>query len=93
MVQGSKKSHTFRRIHKKTTKGSKLIYEPRKPAKASCGNCGAVLLGVPSERPVKMASIPKTSKRPERPFGGVLCSRCMRDYMVFESRDSSDKEE
>lgn len=93
MVEGAKKSRTFRRIHKKTANGSKIVYEPRKPSKAVCGNCGMILPGVPHERPTRMARIPKTSKRPERPFGGVLCTKCMRDYMIFDARESSKKEE
>ena len=29
----------------------------------------------------------KTSKRPERPFGGVLCSSCMRVRVRYAARD------
>lgn len=51
-----------------------------------CGNCGAVLKGVPRELPFKMRSMTKTKKRPERPFGGVLCSRCMRQTIIDKIR-------
>ena len=56
-------------------------YVKRKPGKAVCGSCGAVLHGVPHESPTKMNNMPKTSKRPERPFGGVLCSKCTRELI------------
>lgn len=60
----------------------------RKPSKAKCGVCGAALSGVPRERPYKMKTMPKTEKRPQRPYGGVLCTRCMR-AMFKESVRSS----
>lgn len=80
MRPGKQKSRTFRRIFKKIT-GNKVIvrYEKRKPSKAKCGNCGARLKGVPRERPYKMRNMAKTKKRPSRPFGGVLCSKCARE--------------
>lgn len=79
MPAGRFKSRTFRRIPRKTPGGRvSLQYRKRKPSKAVCGKCGALLAGVPRERPFKMMNMPKSAKRPERPFGGVLCSACMR---------------
>ncbi len=80
MRPGKQKSRTFRRIFKKIT-GNKVTvrYEKRKPSKAKCGNCGEVLKGMPRERPYKMRNMAKTKKRPSRPFGGVLCSKCARE--------------
>ena len=73
-----------------TTPGgkNKIHYRKRKPSKAKCGRCGAVLKGVPRERPFKMQNMPKTKKRPERPYGGVLCSRCMRDTIIKKAREN-----
>ncbi|MBN2881687.1 50S ribosomal protein L34e [Candidatus Woesearchaeota archaeon] len=90
MVQGSRKSRTMRRVHRKVTSGSKVVYELRKPSRPICGNCGAVLNGVPHERPKAMQKLPKTQKRPQRPFGGVLCSRCHRDLVLLEARDNNE---
>jgi len=78
MPRGSQRSRTFRRVHVKTAKGSKLVYAKRKPKKAHCAVCKQVLHGVASERPYIMSKIAKTEKRPERPFAGQLCSKCMR---------------
>lgn len=78
MPRGSRKSRTLRRIHVKTSKGSKLVYAKRKPQKAHCSVCKQVLHGVASERPFKMSKLSKTEKRPDRPFAGQLCSKCMR---------------
>lgn len=79
MAEGKIKSRTFRRIKVKVPGGRTTThYKLRKPKAAHCGICGAVLKGVPRERPVKMRTLAKTKKRPERPFGGVLCSKCSR---------------
>ena len=62
------------------TPGGKTVlhYRRRKPAKAHCAQCRKVLAGVPSQLPRIMMNMPKTSKRPERPYGGKLCSACTR---------------
>lgn len=74
-----RKSRSLRRVFKRTPGGRTVVhYKPRKPGKAHCAKCGAVLKGVLRERPHKMRTMPKTKKRPSRPYGGVLCSRCMR---------------
>lgn len=79
MPAGRFKSRTFRRVFRRTPGArTSLQYRKRKPSKAKCGLCGALLSGVPRERSFKMMRLPKTAKRPERPFGGVLCSKCMR---------------
>ncbi len=78
MPRGSQKSRTFRRIHVRTPKHTHLVYAKRKPQKAHCADCGAVLHGVASKRPYLMAKLSKTEKRPDRPFAGMLCSKCMR---------------
>jgi len=87
MVEGKKRSRTFRRVFKKTPGGNtRKYYLKRKPGKAHCAGCGDVLKGVPRERPYKMQHIPKTKKRPERPYGGVLCSKCMRNKIIEQTR-------
>jgi large subunit ribosomal protein L34e len=90
MVAPRYRSRTLARI-KIVTPGHRHIvhYKKRKPAKAKCGKCGALLKGVPRERPYKMQNMAKTRKRPERPYGGVLCTRCMREMIVNKVRASS----
>ena len=79
MPSGKHKSRTLRRVFVKTP-GSKttLHYRKRKPSKAKCADCKQPLAGVPRLLPSKMKNLPKTSKRPERPYGGKLCSKCTR---------------
>lgn len=88
MPRGMLKSRTLRRVFKKLPGGStKLHYTERKPKQAHCGRCGAILHGVPRARPVDSKRLAKTEKRPERPYGGVLCSMCLRDTIKVESRE------
>ncbi len=79
MPAGRYKSRSLRRVYTKLP-GSKVVvhHKKRKPSKATCAVCGAVLKGVPRERPYKMQNMAKTKKRPSRPYGGFLCSKCMR---------------
>lgn len=56
----------------------------KKPKIAKCAICKKPLHGVPREIPSKIRKLAKTEKRPERPYGGYLCSSCMRD--LFRKR-------
>lgn len=78
MPRNSRRSRTLRRVYVKTPKGSKLTYKKRKPSKAHCAVCSQELHGVANLRPVKMSKLSKTEKRPDRPYAGQLCSKCMR---------------
>ena len=87
MPEPYKRSRTLRRLQVKVPGGrTKLHYKERKPGKIKCGNCGALLKGVSRERPLKMQKLPKTMKRPERPYGGNLCSKCLRSLIVEKAR-------
>ena len=77
----------LKRISKRTPGGRVVVHRvPRNPKLAHCASCGDELKGVPRGRPVKMQNMPKTKKRPQRPFGGVLCTRCMRDKIKNSTR-------
>ena len=78
MQPGKTKSRSLRRVFKKVISGTNLFYERRKPKAARCADCGAKLKGVPRLSATKAKNTPKTYKRPERPYGGELCSRCAR---------------
>lgn len=80
MVAPNQRSRKRRLIHKKIPSGKVVQeYKRRKPSRASCAGCGKYLHGIPNERPAKMQHMPKTQKRPDRPFGGMLCSPCSRE--------------
>ncbi len=86
-MQHKTKSRTFRRQNLRTVSGTKRVYLRRKPKLGRCGVTGQTLKGVPRELPVKMKGMPKTSKRPERPFGGVLSSKAMRFVLKDKARN------
>ena len=87
MVTGSRRSRTLRRVHRKTPGGvTRIMYVKRIPQAAKCRICGDVLKGVPRARAKRFHAMSKTEKRPSRPFGGQLCSSCMRLEMIKRAR-------
>ncbi len=87
MPRGMYRSRTFRRIFVKVPGNTvKMHYRRRKPSRAKCASCKKLLIGVPHELPLKMRNMPKTAKRPERPYGGVLCSACTRQLLKQKAR-------
>lgn len=87
MVKPMLRSHSMAR-KKRTTPGhqSTIIYRRRKPSRAKCGLCGAVLGGVPAKRPAKLRRIPKTGKRPDRAYGGRVCHKCLSNSLINVSK-------
>lgn len=81
------RSRSLRRVQIRTPRKTVVHYRRKKPKKAHCSKCGAVLKGVPRERPYKLRKFAKTQRRPERPYGGVLCSRCMRRLFIEKARE------
>jgi len=82
-----KRSRSLRRIFVKIPGGRTTVhYKHRKPKSAKCGKCGAVLKGIARERPYKMKKMAKSKKKVNRPYGGNLCSRCMRKLFVEKAR-------
>ncbi len=83
MVEGKLRSRTKRRVYVKTPGGkTKIHYRDRKPSKAKCGKCGAVLKGVARAKASVMKNLSKCKKRPSRPYGGVLCTKCLRKKVI-----------
>lgn len=87
MPRGMFKSKTLRKVYRKTP-GNKVVihFKKKKPGKAKCAGCGALLKGIPRERPHKMRKMAKTKKKTSRPYGGYFCSRCMRKLIIEKSR-------
>ena len=84
---GRFKSRSKKLKYVKTPGGRTVVhYKQAKPSKAKCGSCGKQLAGTLRKLPSKMKNIPKTKKRPTRPFGGNLCSSCMRKKIIKEAR-------
>tara|TARA_Y100000310_G_C20517852_1_gene732125 strand:- start:380 stop:652 length:273 start_codon:yes stop_codon:yes gene_type:complete len=87
MPAGKHKSGRFRKVFVRTP-GSKTVvhHRRRKPGKAKCRDCGKVLAGMVHDLSSKTKNLPKSAKRPERPYGGVLCSKCTRVVMKSKAR-------
>ena len=87
MPEPYKRSRILRRLQVKTPGGrTALHYKEKKPRKARCSKCGSLLKGVPRGSPLKMSKAANVKKRPERPYGGNLCSKCMRALIVEKAR-------
>jgi len=62
---------------------TKIRYFKGKAKKQHCALCKGILAGVPhSLRRNGISKLSKTQKRPQVPFGGILCSACR--VKVFE---------
>jgi large subunit ribosomal protein L34e len=90
MPRGMFKSGRLRKISVRTP-GSRVAvhYRQRKPSKALCGLCKTQLSGVARALPSKMKNMPKSAKRPERPYGGMFCSACTRRLLQQQARGAS----
>ncbi len=66
---------------------TKIRIEKALPGKPRCAICGRVLFGVIRGRPSYVRKFSKTEKRPERPYGGYLCPKCMRRVMKQRIRN------
>lgn len=90
MVKRMLRSRSLKR-KKVRTPGNKLViqYRRKKPSPAKCGKCKKPLHGIPRERQTTMRNLPKSKKRPERPYGGNLCSSCMRNVIREQVRSSN----
>ena len=87
MPRGMHKSRRLRKVFVKTPGGkNKVHYRQRKPRKATCPVEGTPLAGVPRELPAKMRNIPKSQRRPERPYGGILSSKATRSLLKQRAR-------
>jgi len=58
----------------------------KKASVAKCAVCGKPLQGIPRLRVAEIRKLPKSKKRPERPYGGYLCSECMRELFKEKAR-------
>lgn len=89
MTERKYRSNSYRKV-KKVTPGHRNVthYSRKKPKLGTCPVTGEKLKGVPRERPVKMRNMAKSSKRPQRPFGGVLSSKASREVLKNKARES-----
>ncbi len=51
-----------------------------------CANCGRKLPGMPRGTNSEIRKLSRTERRPSRPYGGQLCSPCLRRKMINDNR-------
>ena len=84
MVAPRLRSRSLSKKKVRTPGGRSAAHYKRKPhGYAKCGDCGRPLLGVPRTRIRKLT---KTQRVPNRPYGGNLCSSCMRSLVKEKAR-------
>ncbi len=82
VVRGHKKLNK-RRVAVRTP-GGKVVYHFRRKIyrKPHCASCGRPLTGVRNGPRSYMSKLAKSEKRPNRPYGGNLCSKCFRELFT-----------
>ncbi|MBS3095250.1 50S ribosomal protein L34e [Candidatus Woesearchaeota archaeon] len=64
----------------------KVVMKKSMPGKAKCGSCRKELHGMPRISASRFRKIGLSEKRPNRPYGGNLCSKCMRMEISRKAR-------
>jgi large subunit ribosomal protein L34e len=71
-----------KKIKKRTPSGRSVIRKGKKrPSYSKCARCGARIHGMPRMKPSELKKLPKSKRVPNRPYGGYLCTKCMRDML------------
>jgi len=84
MPRPALRSRSLARHYVRTPGGRTVThYERKRNGKATCAVCGGELRGVPTNQVYKYS---KTEKRPERPYAGTLCHRCLEKLIKRAAR-------
>ena len=69
------------------TPGGRIVYHHRhkRHSAARCSRCGAPLNATPTGSRYIMSKMTYSQRRPNRPYGGNLCSRCLRELMISKA--------
>jgi large subunit ribosomal protein L34e len=87
MTEPRFRSRTHRRVTKKLPSGKTVIHhERRKPEIPKCAVCKKELKGIPAALDYVKRTMGISKKRPERAYGGYLCSSCSRKKIKEEAR-------
>ena len=90
MPRPALRSRSLARVYVRLPSSTVTVhYRKRRPNRAKCAMCGRELNGVPNLRPVELRKLPKTARRPERPYGGYLCPACLRKYLKKAVREGA----
>jgi len=91
MVRGMYRSRSLKRKQVRAPGGNSVThYKRKKTSKHVCAECGALLGGVPRGTPHEISQMSKSHKSVSRPFGGYLCSSCLKKKIQQEIRARKD---
>lgn len=89
MVRPMLRSRGLARVKRGTPGGeTRTLYERRRRSPAVCARCRRILGGVPRDA-ADLRRLPKSSKRPNRIFGGHLCHACTEEILKQAVRSAS----
>ena len=72
-------------IKRKTPSGKITLHERRRrPSQAKCANCKSPLHSIQRKIPSEFKKLSASERKPERPYGGYLCSNCTKE--IFRER-------
>lgn len=75
------------KVKRRTPTGKNVMHKRKeRPAKAKCANCGSLLHGTPRFVQNNIGKLSKSEKRPNRSYGGYLCSKCGRELLRERAR-------
>ena len=81
------RTKSFKKIRQRTPGGRTIIqYKHKKHSKHVCAICKELLHGKPRGRPIEIRKLAKSKRAPERPFGGMLCSKCARKVQSLRAK-------
>ncbi|MDO5850980.1 MAG: 50S ribosomal protein L34e [Methanobacteriaceae archaeon] len=87
MPQPRYRTKSLKAVSKKVPGGRNVThYKKKKPSKHVCANCGRTLDAVPRGRPYEIRKLSKNSRKPNRPYGGNLCTNCTKKLFKNEAR-------
>ena len=80
-------SHSLKKVQVRTPGGRTIThYRYKTHSKHICAICKQELHGKPRGRPIEIRSLSKSERKPERPFGGMLCSRDSRMILSYRAK-------
>lgn len=76
------------KVKRRTPSGKIKIHNRKeRPSSVKCANCKSPLHGLSRLIPSEIRKLSASERRPDRPYGGYLCSNCSRE--IFRERARS----
>jgi large subunit ribosomal protein L34e len=87
MTRKSANTRSRKNVIKRLPGGkSKIFITKKTPKRARCELTGEILHSTPRSKGSKDRTIPKSLRRPQRPYGGNLSSKALRNLLIEKAR-------